>query len=284
MLKHLPPGTHLRQYETHVEGKVAIVWKHVCGDKVRQSSDQLLVTLVDPILTECGYAQNLGEFAIPRGVREHGQVSEWNVRTRRPLPLPWTLHDHNQLVLKETVHDQSFEIPQSAVFFASRLHRLRQLAAVLRTVNHEASKSVRREIYSVLLSMCLYSNVMHHFEEEEPERSGVHLLGFYAMDWLHTFRAGTAAGSTTFGHAGGVGANGEFLHQHRDDLKTWLGDAVKWWCPHLGGRTPSQQWADEEERKIVKEAMQEMMKELFEMFAAMVRPFLLALHLSLYCS
>lgn len=211
-------------------------------------------------------AQNPREHFIRRRVHENGDHSDYEIRTHKPLPLPWTLASHPKLIHTEVIPgEKPIGIPKSAIFFTSRLHRLRELeTARLHAVRSAKEyQSTQNQIYSVVLSMCLYMSVV-------IEETG--LLDFYVGDWIEVFRAGTITGSEIFGTAGGFGANGRFLVGYKSRMGLLIEGAVNWWCPNHGQGTESQQWADEEERKMLRDAIKKMMKELFEMFKEMVRP------------
>lgn len=126
-------------------------------------------------------------------------------------------------------------------------------------------QAVSKEIYSILLSASLYTSAMLRRNSEESNGVGIDKLGFYAETWLQVYENGTAKGSETFGMKDGYGSNGEFLLKYRKELSSWSEEAAQWWCPddshvdHIG-------------RLVLGDALKEMKKELFEMYAAMVSP------------
>jgi len=159
------------------------------------------------------------EISRPRRVHAgHGgsQISEYIVRTHKPLPLAWTPANHKQLILAthQVRNETPLGIPKSAVFIASRLHSFRKYHAIAQHLpsDQQEAKDAHHQMWSALLSMCLYMGAVLDSEEQEK------LLGFDPDTWLNVFNAGTAAGSIAFGLAGGVYENGKFLVEQKNRM------------------------------------------------------------------
>jgi len=203
------------------------------------------------------------------------------VRIRQPLALPFVSSEAKDLVYPVYYPNKTHLVPQSAIFYASRLYCLRKLVRNLEVIESglancrpghrehgelmKRKQEVFKQIYSVLLAASLYTSAMLRRNSEESNGVGIDKLGFYAETWLRTYENGTAKGSEIFGMKDGFGLNGEFLLKYRKELSSWSEEAAQWWCPDASH-------VDHIGRLVLGDALKEMKKELFEMYAAMVSP------------
>ncbi|GAA5886762.1 hypothetical protein JCM16303_003305 [Sporobolomyces ruberrimus] len=190
-----------------------------------------------------------------------GSFDVTGVRIQKPLYCPWPCF------IPETPWDL---VPQSAVFFASRMHRLEGLAKDLGILEEaeEAAKSenekklkeitkrlvhVRSKIFSLLLSMALYLAAATSNRDK---------FEFHPEDWLETYREGTEYGSEIFGIEGGLVENYAFLQKHEERLEELFTGAAHWWAP---GETLENHKAQD----ILIEALQVMKDELLILYENM---------------
>ncbi|GAA6016412.1 hypothetical protein JCM11491_002403 [Sporobolomyces phaffii] len=183
------------------------------------------------------------------------------VRVREPLAMPFPKSDRFPFLKLDAV-----VVPHSAIFFASRLYRLRQLdrrlsqlASSPRRGLSTSSKEVHElesELERVLVGMVLYFGAMSNLE------GGLERLRFDFASWRQVYDAGTAWGSEVFGVKDGFGLNREWVDEWRRSPRRSegrLGGVVKRWIP---GDTVEEIDA----RKAFDETAREMENELWRIF------------------
>lgn len=158
-----------------------------------------------------------------------GRARRLNVQYREPLALPYP-PDENHYFQRT---DANKHVPQSAIFFASRFHRLRELERRLLQVSKlEAIPSTRREkeqllreVHSVLLSALLYfAAAWAHEDSSIP-------FGFNYDSWKEAYEHGTSYGGEIFGLKDGFGLNREFFYRYLADSDSWIKSAIET-CSH----------------------------------------------------
>ncbi|GAA5886768.1 hypothetical protein JCM16303_003307 [Sporobolomyces ruberrimus] len=168
-------------------------------------------------------------------------------------------------------------VPRSAVFYASRLHCLRLLATEWKRDHNVPSERAtprkadcEKEIYSILLQVLLYmiairapgNSTLHnpnHVVGVEAHDSGKSVCEFYAVEWLNTYRAGSACGSELFGLEGGFEKNWDFLLENEGPFQQWFENAAHWWVP---GQTPE----NDEDREALITGLERMKNELLTIY------------------
>jgi len=164
-------------------------------------------------------------------------------------------------------------VPKSAIFYATQLHRLRELGRQYDIIELALKERpdqprvndfttcdlqvVANEIYRVLLSSALYSTAMF------GSHNGRERLGFSAGVWIETYEMGDRHGSEVFGTRESIRLNGEFLRGRQAELEEWDKGAVELWCP--GSRQQ-----DVYDRKLLLNALEEMETNLLAIFEEIV--------------
>lgn len=264
-------------------------WREVCHETVSACSALSYSEQQTLIWSYQGHYNEPREVTINHCSKDHQGGEEYDipVRIRQPLELPFTSREARDFVYPLHQNNKTHLVPQSAIFFASRFHRLRELVRKLeiaksgledprrghreRAEFEQRKQESLKEIYSVLLSASLYLAAMLRSNAEASRDGGRDRLEYYASTWLEVYEKGTARGSEVFGMKDGFGLNGEFLLKHRKEWSVWSEEAIDWWCPNTSDRN-----LDRVNRVVLKNALNLLKKELFEMFAGMVSSILIA--------
>lgn len=164
-------------------------------------------------------------------------IFQTHTRRREPLPYPPAFRPDNQVPGFILDPQTGSYLPTSAVFFASRFNRLRELSRLLsheeRPAGYENPTIVHKikvEIYSTLISMLLYYL-------GQPEMKGTpSSLRFNYEEWQDVYEQCDWSGSEVFGTRAGFGLNRDFFLGllKREIFDEWTTKATEWWVPGEG--------------------------------------------------
>ncbi|GAA5993670.1 hypothetical protein JCM5350_003019 [Sporobolomyces pararoseus] len=186
---------------------------------------------------------------------EAGTTNHISVIYQEPIALPFPV-DENRHVHR--TNDNKI-VPQSAIFFASRFYKLRQLERRLNALDksnpsHQKERGdIEEEVHSTLMSMILY-----YASAYADEDSSVPFTIDYES-WKETYEHGPEYGSEIFGVKDGFGLNREFFERFLKNSSRWFKNAVEEWIP--GRDTDSVQ-----SRKAMEVVTKKMLDKLTEIF------------------
>ncbi|GAA5902626.1 uncharacterized protein JCM6883_007188 [Sporobolomyces salmoneus] len=204
---------------------LGFVAKVACANNSRPISQRALV-----VPEEFAFSRRYKD----RDGREHASI----VNHRKPLVLPYP--SDKVLVFART--QQGDVIPRSALFYASRFYRLRQVAEKSQEAEH-----VAEGLNSVLLSMVLYYAAL---KVKPPSVE----LNFEFDSWRYAHKVGTEYGGEIFGMEG-LRLNLEFFEHFQDHGEAYFKDAAKWWIPELSDE-------DQKKRELLLDVAMEMVHKL----------------------
>ncbi|GAA5957775.1 hypothetical protein JCM3765_003762 [Sporobolomyces pararoseus] len=174
---------------------------------------------------------------------------------QEPVALPFPL-DENRHVHRT---NKNKLVPQSAIFFASRFYKLRQLERRITALNRCIAPPSREqgelweEVYSTLMSMLLY--YASAFRDEDSSVP----FTFDFESWKETYKHGSVYGSEIFGLKDGFGLNRELFNRFMKSSSQWLENAIKGWIPESDTKS-------EQSRKAMQALMKEMLDKLSKIF------------------
>ncbi|GAA5982239.1 hypothetical protein JCM5350_007708 [Sporobolomyces pararoseus] len=163
------------------------------------------------------------KFRLPRITRSSVTEEYLDINVCEPTSFP--LQPFTEFFCHGALHGQEFQIPLSCTFYASSLHRLRQLARQAQLVSQDLYKyrKVKIKIYVHLCSILLY---FLSISDDETAAT----LGFTREEWRATLQLAdryTEEGDVfgTFGYR----QNQNFLREHRESFEQWSREASEWW-------------------------------------------------------
>ncbi|GAA5886704.1 hypothetical protein JCM16303_003287 [Sporobolomyces ruberrimus] len=155
------------------------------------------------------------------------------IRTHEPLSYPFPVESHHHLF--GFVHEPNDDdyLPGSAIFFASRFHRLRELSHHLSNVSQGGrapsahDRQAQTDMYSIIMSMLVYYRGMLVLHTTDTNFS------FRYSDWKKTYKVCEEMGSEVFGFTTSFIRNREFLFElgEQGKYEGLFKRACDWWVP-----------------------------------------------------